>query len=443
MKTAIKLFLLAFVLLSSPFTTHARKGEPLTYATPESVGMDGKYLVHTIDSIVQQAIAERCFPGCQVLVARRGKIVHNKSYGHHTYDAVQAVENSHLYDIASCTKVMTATLCLMRLVEQKKLSLDEPFSNYFEEFKGTNKEHVTLREFLTHQGGLTAVGFGRMFLDKNKELRSDMFSTSQSKDFPYHFCDSIYVCKDIHSRWFKAIAESRLTTKKPLYSCLSFQCYPTVIERITGRKYEEYLYEEFYKPLGIERATYNPTQRYPLSQIVPTEYDNYFRKRLVHGYVHDEAAASLGGVSGNAGLFANAESLATILQMLLNQGYYHKERYFKRKTIREWSSSQYPEEGNYRGIGFDRRRFRDTTASANRPYYYAQSVSNKGFGHSGFTGTMVWVDPTEELIFIFLSNRVYPTRNNKAFSRLNPRANCHEAAYEAIRRYKGNYKQKK
>ena len=436
MKRIIRLILLLTIAVSTTFSAAARKNQGLTYATPESVGMDGNYLAQTIDSIANHCIAEQCFPGCQILVARRGKIVHSKSYGYHTYDKVQPVENSHLYDMASCTKVLAATLCMMRLVEQKAISLDAPLSDYIEEFKGSNKEGTTLLEFLTHQGGMTAVGFSRMFLDSNKELRADMFSTTQSEDFPYQFGEGIFVCKDIHTRWFKAIAESRLSDKKLLYSCLSFHCYPTVVQRVTARNYEDYLYEEFYRPLGITRATYNPTHHFPLSEIVPTEFDKYFRKALVHGYVHDEGAASLGGVSGNAGLFANAESLAPILQMLLNGGKYNGVRYFKRKTVRKWTSCQFPENNNYRGIGFDRRRFTDKSIVENRPYYYAASASEQSFGHSGFTGTMIWVDPAEELIFIFLSNRVHPTRSNKSFSKLNPRANCHEAAYEAIRRYK-------
>ena len=436
MKRLFRFTLLLIAAISATFSATARKNQALSYATPESVGMEGQYLVRTIDSIANHCIAEGCFPGCQILVARRGKIVHSRSYGYHTYDNSQPVENSHLYDMASCTKVMATTLCMMRLVEQKKISLDTPLSDYIEEFKGSNKEGTTLLEFLTHQGGMTAVGFGRMFLDENKELRSDMFSTTQSEDFPYQFGDGIYVCKDIHTQWFKAIAESRLSDKKLLYSCLSFHCYPTVVQRLTARSYEDYLYEEFYKPLGITRATYNPTRHFPLSEIVPTEFDKYFRKGLVHGYVHDEGAASLGGVSGNAGLFANAESLAPILQMLLNEGKYNGVRYFKRKTVRKWTSCQFPENNNYRGIGFDRRRFADKSIVENRPYYYAASASEQSFGHSGFTGTMVWVDPKEDLIFIFLSNRVHPTRNNKSFSKLNPRAHCHEAAYEAIRRYK-------
>ncbi|MBQ5648404.1 MAG: serine hydrolase [Alistipes sp.] len=434
----MKRFLSVILLFGIALSTSAKGSRTLSYGTPESVGMNGAYLTYTIDSIANRAIAERCFPGCQILVARHGKIVHHKSYGYHTYDCKQPVRNSHLYDIASCTKVMAATLCLMRLVEQGKISLDAPLSDHFEEFRGSDKEGTTLREFLTHQGGLTAVSLSKLFFDEEKKLNTEIFSPSMSKEFPYKVCDSLYACKDIHARWFKAIADSRLYKKRLLYSCLSFHCYPTLVKRITGRDYEEYLYEEFYTPLDISKgAMYNPTRRYPLSKIVPTEFDNYFRKRLVHGYVHDESAASLGGVSGNAGLFANAESLAVILQMLLNGGEYDGVRYFDSKTVREWTMCQYPENDNYRGIGFDARRFNDRIIFAKRGYYYARSASMASYGHSGFTGTMVWVDPAEDLIFVFLSNRVYPSRKSGSFFKLNPRANCHEAAYEAIRRYIG------
>ena len=434
-----RLIIFAATLLIT-LSASARKGEAsLTHATPESVGMNGEYLTRTIDSIATHSIAERCFPGCQILVARKGKIVFSKSYGHHTYEQAQAVENHHLYDMASCTKVLASTIALMRLVEQGQLSLDKPLSLYFEEFRGTDKEQSTLRELLAHQSGIRNLSFGRMFFEKGRTLRSDMFSRCSSEAFPYRVCDSLYACKDTHAMMFRQIVELPLSTKKLRYACTSFHCYPTLIERITGRNYEEFLYGEFYRPLGIERATYNPLHRFSREEIVPTEVDNFFRKGLVHGFVHDEAAASLGGVSGNAGLFANAESLAPILQMLLNGGLYNGKRYLKQKSIRKWTSCQYPRNNNYRGLGFDRRRFSDKRRTAkldNRPYYYAPSVSKRSYGHSGFTGTMIWADPKEELIFIFLTNRIHPSRDNKAFSEQNPRAKCHEAAYEAIRRFR-------
>jgi CubicO group peptidase (beta-lactamase class C family) len=425
-------------LFAIVFSTKAFSfGPTLSYGKPESVGMDGEYLNRTIDSIIDHSIENRCFPGCQILVARRGKIVFQKSYGYHTYEQKQKVENNHLYDMASCTKVMAATLCLMRLVEEGKISLDEPFSKWFEEFRGTDKEECTLREFLAHQSGIRNLSFSKIFFDDNRKMRSDVFCKSQSEDFPYQFSDSLYVCKDIHAKVFQMIVEKPLGAKKEHYACTSFHCYPTLIERLTGRNYEEFLYEEFYRPLEAKDATYNPLRKYPRNQIVPTERDRRYRNGVIHGFVHDEAAASLGGVSGNAGLFASAESLAPILQMLLNGGVYNGRRYLNQETIRQWTTCQYPESMNHRAIGFDRRRFKDRIIFTNRKYYYAPSVSEISFGHSGFTGTMVWVDPATDLIFIFLSNRVHPSRSNPNFSKLNPRAQCHEAVYESIRRRGG------
>lgn len=439
MKTFTKFLLLALALCSVTIIQAAPKSKALSYGKAESVGMNGEYLTHTIDSIANASIEAGCFPGCQILVARKGVIVHHKSYGYHTNEKLRAVENHHLYDMASCTKVMAATICLMRLVEQKKLDLDKPISNYLEEFKGSNKADLTLREILTHQSGLYNERFARLALGKDKQLSPTLFSDTQNEEYPFLFCDGIYVRKDTRQMILNRIVKLKPRAKKFHYSCYNFHLTEFLVERITGRNYEEYLYEEFYKPLGAKDAMYNPTRKYSLEQIVPTEIDKRYRKKLTHGFVHDETAALMGGVSGNAGLFANTESLAPILQMWLNGGVYNGKRYFKRKTIKEWTSCQYPENGNHRAIGFDRRRLNDNLPLAERttkPYYYAPSTSEKSYGHSGFTGTMVWADPKEDLVFVFLSNRVHPTRKNNVYFKINPRSKCHEAAYEAIRQYK-------
>lgn len=416
----------------------AQRSKALIYGTPESAGMNGDYLRYTIDSIANYSISAGCFPGCQILVARHGKIVFHKSYGHHTYDCKRDVENSHLYDMASCTKVMAATMCLMHLADQGKLDLDEPISHYLEEFKGSNKENLTLREIVSHQSGIRNERFSKMFLDENKQLRADMFSRTQSEEFPYKFCEGIFVHKDTYKMMLERIVKQKVGAKKFRYSCFNWHLAYFLVERITGRSYEEYLYEEIYKPLGVKDAMYNPTRRYSLAQIVPTEIDNRYRKLMAHGFVHDEAAASLGGVSGNAGLFANSESLAPILQMLVNGGEYNGVRLLSPKTINEWSRCQFPENGNHRAAGFDRPRLAEPELKPGEvfPYCYGPSASKSSFGHTGFTGTMVWVDPEEDLIYVFLSNRVHPSRRNKPFDKFNPRSRCHEAAYEAIRRYK-------
>lgn len=435
----MKRIILIFCLVSlAVLPATAKRSKVLEYGSPESVGMNGEYLNRTIDSIANASIESRCFPGCQILVARKGKIVFHKSYGHHTMAKERLVENSHLYDMASCTKVMAATICLMRLVEQKKLDLDKPISLYLEEFKGSNKEDLTLREILTHQSGLRNESFGKMFLDKEKQPLAKYFSKTQSEEFPYQVGDNLYASKGIYDYVLGRIVKQKPGEKKFRYSCFNWHLADILVERLTGRNYEDYLYEEFYKPLGLKDAMYNPRRKYDLSQIVPTGFDKRYHRGATHGYVHDTAAGMLAGVSGNAGLFANSESLAPILQMLLNGGEYNGVRYFKRKTVKEWTSCQYPENGNHRGLGFDKRRLNDNVPLAERttkPYYYAPSASYQSYGHSGHTGTMVWADPKEDLLIVFLSNRV-ATPNKNIYFKVNPRTKCHEAAYEAIRQYK-------
>lgn len=416
----------------------ANKRDTLQYASPQSVGMDSLYLVSTIDSVMQSAIARHAFPGAQILIARHGKIVHHKSYGHHTYRQFRTVENDHIFDLASCSKVMGATLTLMRLVEQGKINLDDPISKYFPPFVGSNKEAVTFREALAHNGGLRSVNIRRLFLDKECNMRPGYFSCSPSEEYPFEVCKGLWSCRGMRDTIFQAAARTPLGDKRLRYSCMSFLTYPYIVEQLTGKEFEEYLQEEFYKPLAADRIMMTPAHRYPKEKIVPTEIDTIFRNTLVHGFVHDEKAAFMGGWSGNAGIFANTESIAKILQMLLNEGSYGDQRYFKRKTIKDWTSRQYTEGDNHRGLGFDRRRLNDTLPLEMRSAgcYYAPSTSERGYGHSGFTGNMFWVDPDEELIIVFLSNRVHPNRRaSDEYFDYNPRARCHEAAYEAIRRY--------
>ena len=416
----------------------AKHSNPLEYASPESVGMNGEYLNRTIDSIVMASIENCCFPGCQILVARKGKIVFHKSYGYHTLANERAVENHHLYDMASCTKVMAATICLMRLAEQQKIDLDKPISLYLKEFKGSNNEDLTLREVLAHQSGLRDESFSTMFLDKDKQPLAKYFSKTQSEKFPYQCGENLYTNKHIYDYVLGRIVKQKPGEKKFRYSCFNWHLAGILVERLTGRNYEDYLYEEFYQPLGVKDAMYNPRRKYDTSVIVPTGFDTEYHRGATHGYVHDPAAGMLCGVSGNAGLFANTESLAPILQMLLNGGEYNGVRYFKRKTVKEWTSCQYPKNDNHRGLGFDKRRLNDNVPLVERTtnsYYYAPSASKQSYGHSGFTGTMVWADPKEDLLIVFLSNRV-ATPDISVYFRLNPRTKCHEAAYEAIRQYK-------
>lgn len=427
---------IAILLYASLGLTHAAdKSDTLRYAPAEAAELDGEYMSATIDSLIQEALDNYAFPGCQVLVARKGIIVHNKSYGHHTYRRYIPVENDHIFDLASCSKIMGATIALMKLVEDGKLDLDKPLSDVFPYFKGSNKEDITLREFLAHQGGLQpSVGVWNIIFDENGKLREGLFSYTRSEKYPIEVYRNMWGRHDLREIVYQAVADTKLREKKYRYSCMSFLCYPYVIQQITGKEYEDFLRDEFYIPLGADAIMLNPTHRYPLKKIMPTEVDETFRNAMVHGYVHDESAALLGGISGNAGVFSNAESMARILQMLLNGGTYNGKRYLQEKTIQEWTSCQYPENNNRRGLGFDRPIF-DTDPENSYPVHY---VSEQSWGHTGFTGTMFWADPAQDLIFIFLSNSVYPKRGTSTMGRFSTRSKCQEAVYEAIRRYESD-----
>lgn len=432
----MKRFLLLIVALTAVVSVSAQKNDVLSYGTAESVGMDGEYLNTTIDSLIEYAMTQHAFPGCQILVARHGKIVLHKSYGHHTYRRYRKVENDHIFDLASCSKVMGATIAMMKLVEDGKISLDEPFSKSFPYFVGSNKEDVTLREFLAHQGGLVpSVNVYRIMHDEEGRLREGLFSYTPSEEYPIEVYKNMWARKDMREIVYRAVADTPLGPKKFRYSCMSFLCYPYVVESLTGKGFEEFLRDTYYEPLGADAIMLNPAHKYPLDKILPTEVDTVYRNDLVHGYVHDESAAMLGGISGNAGVFANTESMAKVLQMLLNGGTYGGKRYLKRKTIEEWTSCQYPDNNNRRGLGFDRPIFSNSPELSFRKAYPAPSATQQSYGHYGFTGTMFWVDPAEDIIYILLTNRVYPNRSIDALGRESTRTKCQEAVYEAIRRF--------
>ena len=331
---------------------------------------------------------------------------------------------------------MGATIAMMKLVEDGLIGLDEPFSKSFPYFVGSNKEDVTLREFLAHQGGLVpSVNVYRIMHDEQGRLREGLFSYTPSEEYPIEVYKNMWARKDMREIVYRAVADTPLGPKKFRYSCMSFLCYPYVVESLTGKGFEEFLRDTYYEPLGADAIMLNPAHKYPKDKILPTEVDTVYRNDLIHGYVHDESAAMLGGVSGNAGVFANTESMAKVLQMLLNGGTYGGKRYLKRKTIEEWTSCQYPENRNRRGLGFDRPIFGNSPELSFDDAYPAPSATQKSFGHYGFTGTMFWVDPAEDVIYIFLTNRVYPNRSIDALGRESTRTKCQEAVYEAIRRF--------
>ncbi len=399
------------------------------YTIPETVGFDSTFLYTKIDSIANYGISQNGYPGCQVFLAKNGKVFFNKSYGYHTYDSIKTVQNTDLYDIASVTKITAPLPCLMKLNEEGKFNLDEKFSKYWKPFRHSNKKNLIVRDILCHQGQLVAwIPFWKMALKKDKTWKWRTFRQDSNRYYNIKVSENLYLHRKFYKKVYKKIKKSDLQEeKKYKYSDMSFYLYPKIIEKITGENYETYLYENFYTPLGASSVTYNPLEKYSKNEIVPTENDRFFRKEQIHGRVHDEGAVLLGGISGHAGIFANANDLAKVIQMYLNYGEYGGKRYLQEETLKEWTSYQFEENENRRGIGFDKLMLKDKHKGTPSP-----DASDASFGHTGFTGTFVWADPENGILIVFLSNRVFPSRENKNLWRKNIRTAIHQELYNQL-----------
>jgi len=411
--------------------THQDK---LVYGTPEDVGLDASLIQTKVDSIMTLGIEQKAFPGAQLLVAKNGKIIFHKAYGYHTYDSIQNVALNDIYDLASVTKIAGPLPILMRLYEEGKIDLDEPFSEYWKPWRHIkDKKHLTLREILSHQAGLVPyiVFLNDVLSDGEKKQR--FLRTRPNNRFTDQVYDGIYVSKRYKKRIYRKINKSKVSDEKIYkYSGLSSLIFPQLIEDLTGTSYESYLHEEFYRQMGCYTLRFNPMNKNFSFNIVPTEQDSLFRKTLTKGWVHDENAALLGGVSGNAGLFGTANDLAILMQMYMQKGVYNGKRYLKESTINEFIKIQYPDNNNRRGLGFDKPLIGNDTLSITKAYP-APQVSPESFGHAGFTGTFVWADPKEQLVFIFLSNRVYPSRTHRNIYNLNIRPTLQQVFYTAAK----------
>ena len=380
-----------------------------------------------INDIVKNAIDTKATPGCQVLVAQHGQVIYNESFGYHTYEKKTKVENDHLYDLASVTKIASTTLAIMKLYEDKKIGLDDTLSNYLSELKGSDKQNITIRQILVHQSGLKDfIPFYNSFTN-NTELRDSVLSHVKTEKYSYEINDGLYVNKFYQKLMLAQIATSPLGTQgKYVYSDLGMIMLRIAVERITSKEFATYMNETFYKPMGLDLMTFNPLQKNAKKSIVPTEKDPDFRKGVLQGYVHDPSAALLGGVSGHAGLFSNAYELAEVGQMLANYGFYNGKRFLKQSTVMEFTKRQSAD--SRRGLGFDKP---ENTPGKSSPA--SHMASNNCFGHTGFTGTCIWVDPDNGLVFVFLSNRIYPSAENRALITKNVRTEIMDVIYEAVK----------
>jgi beta-glucosidase-like glycosyl hydrolase/CubicO group peptidase (beta-lactamase class C family) len=404
----------------------------LGYSIPEEEGINSEILYRKIDSLAYLGLNEKAYPGCQVLVARNGNVILHKAFGYHTYDKKLRVLETDLYDWASITKVSGPLPAIMKLVDEKKLDVEKPLSNYWTEFKNSNKENIKLSEFLAHQSGIpSGLPLWQMGMNKNGEPDPNIFKNEPMDGYRVRVSENLYLKDDFSKMIYDAIKNCNIGNKKYVYSDLSFCIYPQLITKLTNINYEDYVKLNFYKPLGATTLTYNPYLHYTLDHIIPTETDNLFRKQNIIGFVHDESAAMLGGISGNAGLFGSATDLAKVFQMYLQKGYYGGKRYISEETMNLFIKPRFPENNNRRALGFDKPLL-DNKTKSEKDAYPAKGVSSNSFGHSGFTGTFVWADPDTGLLYVFMSNRVYPTRENSKLFELNIRSGMLQSICDCI-----------
>ncbi|GAA3572870.1 hypothetical protein GCM10022395_22660 [Snuella lapsa] len=379
-----------------------------------------------------QGIQQQAFPGAQLLVAKQGKIIFHQYYGYHTYDSIQKVALNDIYDLASVTKIIGPLPALMKLYEEGKLDLDIPFSTYWRPWRHLkDKKNITLRELLAHQSGLQPYIIFLNEVLRGNHLKKRFARSRISRRFPNEAYPGIFINRRFKKKVYRMISRSKVNDKKEyLYSGLASLIYPELIENLSGIPYTTYLQSQFFTPLGCNTLGYLPAKKEFKNNIVPTEVDTLFRKELTKDWVHDENAALLGGISGNAGLFATAKDLAIFMQMYMQKGVYASKRYFKEETVNTFIKVQYPENGNRRGLGFDKPLLGNDTLDL-KEAYPAPQVSSESFGHAGFTGTFVWADPQNKLVFIFLSNRVYPSRTHSNIYNLNIRTELQQVFYKA------------
>ncbi|OWP63424.1 glycosyl hydrolase [Hymenobacter amundsenii] len=402
----------------------------LRYGTPEAVGLDSRIMTQ-IDNVALEAVAYAAAPGCQVLVAKDGMVVFDKSYGYYTYDKGQPVNKSTLYDLASVTKVAGTLQAIMWLKDEGKINLDDKVSAYLPELKTTNKKDMTVRDVLMHHAGLKPGIPTWERTVTSAGPKPEFYASTESPEFSREVTPNLFSINSSENSVWTWVQESALLPKVrgqyPVeYSDLSFIVMKRLAEKLLNQPIEQFLAKQFYAPLGLGSMTYNPLNKFPKSCIAPTENDTYYRHTLLQGSVHDQTAALVGGVGGHAGLFANANDLAVLMQMNLQNGRYGGQRFFQTPVVAEFARST--DAGSRRGLGWDR-------GDPSKPEGPTSNLSPAStFGHTGFTGTCVWMDPENKILYIFLSNRVYPDAGNKKLVQYNIRTRIHDVIYKALQK---------
>jgi len=400
----------------------------LSYGIPEEVDMSSSKLAR-IDSMAQTVLIEKMAPGMQVLVARYGKVVFQKSYGYYTDKKSEKVNNSSLYDLASLTKILGTLPLIMKTYEEGNFNLETRLDSLFPVLVGSNKDTVTVREVLSHVGRLKSwIPYYLKTIDTvTHQPLAKYYRSVKSKEYSIPVAKNLYLRTDYTDSIYKAIADvPQREASGYKYSGLVFYLFKHYFETHLGKPMQTLDAKYFYKPLGAQNLGYLPLQKFDSSRIVPTEKDTYFRHQLLRGYVHDMGAAMMGDVSGNAGLFSNANDVAKMMQMYLQKGYYGGKRYFKAKTIDTFNHRYYAKDSVRRGLGFDKPQLNSEVLAT------CGCVSDKSFGHSGFTGNFAWADSESGIVYVFLSNRVFPTMANTTLADKDVRTKTQQIVQDAI-----------
>ncbi len=382
-----------------------------------------------LDAVVNNAIAQKAFPGCVVLAVHNGEILFHKAYGYYDYAQRQSVAPESIFDLASVTKISATTVAVMKLYEQGKLRLEARLGDYLPWVRGSDKQDLTIRDILLHQAGLVPfIPFYKETLTGNGTPDSSIFSSVSKPGFTLRVAENLYV----RNNWQDSIRQRILQSPvgvagNYVYSDNDFIFLGNIVEQLSGRSLDIFCQENFYRPMGMYATGFKPRERFSTDRMVPTENERQFRRQTTRGDVHDEGAALMGGVAGHAGLFSSAYDLAILYQMLLNNGVYQGRRYLQPETIKLFTS--YQRNGSRRGLGFDKPETGNKMRKDPYPSLWASAAT---FGHTGFTGTCVWADPQQNLVYVFLSNRVHPTRDNNKLSQLQVRGKIQDALYSAI-----------
>ena len=397
----------------------------LGYSIPERVGMNSTGLA-SIDSLLNQGIDSLMFPGAQVLVARKGKVIYEKSFGKPTYTADHPVTNEQIYDLASLTKILATLPMVMKMEEDGKIELNDTFSELIPAYQDTELKDVTVLKALSHYGRLPSwIAFYLETLNKQRKPSSEFYRDSPVDGYSIRVSERLYLQDAYRDSIYNRIGRQSLKSNRYRYSDVAYYVLKKYIEEKEGATLDQLLDKFLYLPIGATKTTFNPMDKFPKSDIVPSEIDNYYRYSTVQGYVHDMGAAMQGGVGGHAGLFSNANDVAKIMQMYLQGGYYGGKYFLEPRTVEKFNKCYFCHKDVRRGVGFDKPQLKDKGPTCG-------CVSRKSFGHSGFTGTYTWADPEAELVYVFLSNRTYPSSTNRLLVKSELRTRIQKAIYDSI-----------